>query len=764
MFLLLLLAAHWGWLPPLQAEAKGCSDDPQGVYLCNPQDPALFDICIGEQRYTMKCPGGLHFNTATQVCDWPKNADCGHPRPAVPPPFNSVSQHLQQLQTQPLTVTSVDQRSEHYVLTGDSSGHNQIPEHVGKDGNPAVLHYSVSTHRRKFNDDSGKNRYGQMFRQSKNTVSENGETRTRNGSSVGRKRNQRQDPRQGTTQRRATRWRNPYSKSSFKRQRHREDTLTRKEQSGSKKRRKLHDGYDHSIVSRGHKNKLYNSGHQRYGNRGSHAQQNNINRQTTPSKSQGIKAPRYTGSGGRAGYRQSAISDSSSSRRPRPNTTRRRYRRPGLRGQDGSRHRSPNSHTSSTQRSGLNDHSRPRRPDNTVQQDQGQHRFQPVGTPGSKKTAKAWGRQGSRQSWVLAKRPASAAAAAARPAPRHRPQSGARPVSAAAAAHKRRKKPKKTGKCSAKTCQLPKCRCVGTDIPGGLPAEDTPQMIMLTFDDSVNTNNYHYFQRIFNDGNNNLRNPNGCPIKGTFFVSGDATQYQLVDKLHKQGHEIASHSLSHRSPTTYWAEAGYDGYVNEIEGMSGRLSEKSHIPRQDIRGMRVPFLQIGGDDQYQMLEDFGYTYDTSMVTGHLYRNEDPPVWPFTLDYPPDSKTCSLTPCPAQSYPGLWEVPLIRWYGSNRLACAMPDACTTEPGREGTFRFLTDNFRRHYGSNRSPLGIFLHASWFQRTAGSLEGLLDFLEMVTRKKDVWVVTVSQVIDWVQNPVPTKSTGSVSSWSCQ
>nr|KAG5711331.1 hypothetical protein BaRGS_006028 [Batillaria attramentaria] len=38
----------------------------KGVYVCNPGNPTRFDICIGEQKYTMSCPGGLHFNARTQ--------------------------------------------------------------------------------------------------------------------------------------------------------------------------------------------------------------------------------------------------------------------------------------------------------------------------------------------------------------------------------------------------------------------------------------------------------------------------------------------------------------------------------------------------------------------------------------------------------------------------------------------------------------------------------------------------------------------------
>ena len=43
-----------------------------------------------------------------------------------------------------------------------------------------------------------------------------------------------------------------------------------------------------------------------------------------------------------------------------------------------------------------------------------------------------------------------------------------------------------------------------------------PQMILLTFDGAVNHNNYDRYQKVLGG---RYTNPNGCPIKGTFFVS-----------------------------------------------------------------------------------------------------------------------------------------------------------------------------------------------------------------------------------------------------
>ena len=52
-----------------------------------------------------------------------------------------------------------------------------------------------------------------------------------------------------------------------------------------------------------------------------------------------------------------------------------------------------------------------------------------------------------------------------------------------------------------------------------------PQMITLTFNGAVNIDNIPIYQEIFRD---DFINPNGCSIKGTFFVSHKYTNYSAV--------------------------------------------------------------------------------------------------------------------------------------------------------------------------------------------------------------------------------------------
>lgn len=78
-------------------------------------------------------------------------------------------------------------------------------------------------------------------------------------------------------------------------------------------------------------------------------------------------------------------------------------------------------------------------------------------------------------------------------------------------------------------------------ITGGFAAEEIPQLVLLTFDDSANDLNKGLYTDLFEKGRTN---PNGCPIAATFYVSHEWTDYSHVQNLYASGHEIASHSIS----------------------------------------------------------------------------------------------------------------------------------------------------------------------------------------------------------------------------
>ncbi|PNF19314.1 hypothetical protein B7P43_G07308 [Cryptotermes secundus] len=309
---------------------------------------------------------------------------------------------------------------------------------------------------------------------------------------------------------------------------------------------------------------------------------------------------------------------------------------------------------------------------------------------------------------------------------------------------------KTAAKCRKDVCLLPDCYCGGKDIPGNLPGEEIPQIVLLTFDDAINDLNKGLYQDIFEKGRTN---PNGCPITATFYVSHEWTDYSQVQNLYAEGHEMASHSISH----SFGEQFSQKKWTREIAGQQEILAAYGGVRMEDIRGMRAPFLAIGGNKMFKMLYDSNFTYDSSMP---VYENR-PPSWPYTLDYK-IFHDCMIPPCPTRSYPGVWEVPMVMWQDLNGGRCSMGDACSNPPTADGVYKMLIKNFERHYTTNRAPFGLFYHAAWFTQPHHK-EGFIAFLDTIVNMQDVWLVTNWQAIQWVRDPTPLSRINSFPPFQC-
>ncbi|XP_071630343.1 uncharacterized protein Cda5 isoform X1 [Temnothorax longispinosus] len=297
---------------------------------------------------------------------------------------------------------------------------------------------------------------------------------------------------------------------------------------------------------------------------------------------------------------------------------------------------------------------------------------------------------------------------------------------------------KPAAKCRRDVCLLPDCSCGGSDIPGDYLPEEIPQIVLLTFDDSVNDLNKGLYADLFEKGR---KNPNGCPISASFYVSHEWTDYSQVQNLYASGHEIASHTVSHSFGEQFSARK----WAREVAGQREILAAYGGVKLEDVRGMRAPFLSVGGNNMFKMLWDTNFTYDSSMP---IYENR-PPSWPYTLDYKL-FHDCMIPPCPTRSYPGLWEVPMVMWQDLNGGRCSMGDACSNPPTPDGVYKMLIKNFERHYTTNRAPFGLFYHAAWFTQPHHK-EGFLSFLDTIVAMDDVWVITNWQALQWIRNPTP-------------
>ena len=233
------------------------------------------------------------------------------------------------------------------------------------------------------------------------------------------------------------------------------------------------------------------------------------------------------------------------------------------------------------------------------------------------------------------------------------------------------------------TCQLPSCFC-GTSTPGNLSPEQTPQFVLLTFDDAVNDLNKEFYERLFHG----RINPNGCPVKATFYVSHEWTDYGQVQDLYAKGHEIGSHTVTHSHPNSF----DHSRWAKEIVGLSDLMVKLANVKPGDVQGMRAPFLQTGGDTMFSVLKQFNLLYDSS-----LPHNNKPALWPYTLDVSPPN-SCHVPPCPERPHPGVWEIPMTLLEDDKGNRCPMLDACRYDEDVESIQRMLTKNFLQHYSFN------------------------------------------------------------------
>ena len=96
-------------------------------------------------------------------------------------------------------------------------------------------------------------------------------------------------------------------------------------------------------------------------------------------------------------------------------------------------------------------------------------------------------------------------------------------------------------------------------------------MVTITFDDAVNSENWDiYIKKLFSPSR---KNPNGCPIHGTFYVSHEYTNYAMIPKLANLGHEIAVHSITHRTPESWWEKnATIEDWFDEMVGQANIIN------------------------------------------------------------------------------------------------------------------------------------------------------------------------------------------------
>lgn len=80
------------------------------------------------------------------------------------------------------------------------------------------------------------------------------------------------------------------------------------------------------------------------------------------------------------------------------------------------------------------------------------------------------------------------------------------------------------------------------------------------------------------------------------------------------------------------------------------------------------------------------------------------------------------------------------------SCVYVDQCPANLNGDDIFHMFLHNFKRHYSTNRAPLGIYLHSTWFKRQ-DYMDAFSKFVDYVLKLPDVYFVTNHQAIGWLK-----------------
>jgi polysaccharide deacetylase family protein (PEP-CTERM system associated) len=144
------------------------------------------------------------------------------------------------------------------------------------------------------------------------------------------------------------------------------------------------------------------------------------------------------------------------------------------------------------------------------------------------------------------------------------------------------------------------------------------------FDGVISPDNWHeYKPRVDKNTRRLLELFDSHQVKATFFVLGwVAERYpELIQEIHQQGHEIASHGYAHRRASEQSPEVFKEDVLRSKNHLESLLGE-------EVIGYRAPSFSIGYTNEwaFQVLADLGFKYSSSTypVKHDLYGTPD---WP-----------------------------------------------------------------------------------------------------------------------------------------
>lgn len=222
--------------------------------------------------------------------------------------------------------------------------------------------------------------------------------------------------------------------------------------------------------------------------------------------------------------------------------------------------------------------------------------------------------------------------------------------------------------------------------------------------------------------------------------------------------------LSHKHVEKYWSEANAETWAKEMAGVRLIMERFANITDNSIVGVRAPYLRVGGNSQFFMMEEQAFLYD-STIAAPL---SNPPLWPYTLYFRmPHKCHGNGQNCPSRSH-AVWEMVMNELdrrddpsFDEELAGCAMVDSCSNIISGEQFYNFLNHNLDRHYKTNRAPFGLYFHAGWLKLNPEYLDAFIQWIDEVLDKNDVFFVTMTQVLQWMQQPTELSGIRDFAPW---
>ena len=260
------------------------------------------------------------------------------------------------------------------------------------------------------------------------------------------------------------------------------------------------------------------------------------------------------------------------------------------------------------------------------------------------------------------------------------------------------------------------------------------------------------------------RNPDGCPIRITLFIVSQDADPCTVHRMYSKGHEIALSGINFTSRVDSWSK---DDWNASIKAQQLLIINASNVQQLDIAGMRSQRFFPGSNEQFEMLNENHFVYDSSLLIdpkspqlkGTNY------IWPFLMTKESLDRISCQGGCPNKTFQGLWEVPVNQLFDTKtiNLKCTFLDECLSHCQNGNNVSDLLDVHLQYVlNGHRAPLHINLRPLTLDSPI-AVDGIRKFLDRVRQKKDVWIVTMNQLISWVKVPTPNSFLVPKHFWQC-